>query len=294
MLDLTRRHILAGTLALGASSIVGAMPLVAKSFDLRGPDGRTISVREWQPTRGQRGLILFSHGAASSPRFYEAIILPWVEAGYRVLAPLHVDSLEHPETAKFPGFASWKARIEDMRALSAHVGARPWIAAGHSYGGLLALTLGGAQAVPPPDVSGPLADSQVSAVIAFSPPAPIAAMITEQGYATLKVPALIQTGTADLVPGMTGPEGWSGHLAPFSAAVPGGHRYALVLDGVDHYFGGAICRLDRPGPKQTERLADANRITALFLKGFAEQSRRSRTRLDALLAEHGPVRLMRR
>lgn len=294
MLDLTRRQILAATLALGTSPLIAAAPRAAETLVLKGPHGRSISASEWRPKTRPRGLILFSHGAASSPRYYEAIILPWVEAGYRVLAPLHVDSLEHPDTARFPGLASWKARIEDMRALSAYVGRRPWIAAGHSYGGLVALTLGGAEAVPPQGISGSLADPQVRAVIAFSPPAPIPALITQQGYATLKVPALIQTGTADLVPGMTGTEGWTGHLAPFHAAAMNGQRYALVLEGVDHYFGGAICRFDRPGPRQTERLADANRIATLFLKGFAEQSQRNRKLLDAQLTDAGPVRLMRR
>ena len=46
----------------------------------------------------------------SSPWYYERIIGPWVRAGHHVLAPLHVDSREHPDNAKFPGLASWKAR----------------------------------------------------------------------------------------------------------------------------------------------------------------------------------------
>ncbi len=293
----SRRSLIAGSLAAGAA---GALPLplfaapalaAPRRIDLRGPDGRTIAVSDWAPRGRPRGMILFSHGALSSPRFYEAIITPWLAAGYRVLAPLHVDSAEHPETAKYPGLASWKARIEDMRALSAHLGNRPWVAAGHSYGGLVALTMGGAAAIPPQGISGPLGDGNVRAVIAFSPPAPVPVLITQQGFATLRVPALIQTGTADDPPG---PDGWEGHLAGFNAAAPGGNRYGLVLEGVDHYFGGAICRYDLPGPRQLARLADANRIAGLFLEGFGSGRASARRMLDAAVSDALPVRLLRK
>lgn len=290
---LSRRTVIAG-IGAGALLPYAQGALAARPLVLHAPDGRAIPVSEWTPAGRERGVILFSHGAASAPRFYDAIIAAWVRAGYRVLAPLHVDSQEHPDTAKYPGLASWKARIEDMRALAGHLGNRPRIAAGHSYGGLVALTLGGAAAIPPPGIAGSLADPLVQAVIAFSPPAPVPVLVTQQGYAALAVPALIQTGTADIVPGITDADGWLGHLAPFHAAAPGGQRYALVLEGVDHYFGGAICRYDRPGPKQVERLADANRIAALFLKAHAEGSRRSRAALDALIGDALPVRLLRK
>lgn len=291
---LSRREALAAALT---ASIVCAAPLFAsepRHLALTAHGGRSLIVSQWVPQGRSKGLILFSHGAASSPRFYEALISVWVDAGYEVLAPLHVDSLEHPDTTKYPGLASWKARLEDMQALSAHVGKRKWIAAGHSYGGLVALTLGGADAIPPQGMIEPLADKHVVAVIAFSPPAPIPVLITEQGFAGLRVPALIQTGTADIVPGMTGADGWQGHLVAFHAANPGGHRYGLILDGVDHYFGGAICRYDRPGPKQTERLADAARISTLFLDAHGRGEHRAKSQLERLVTDRLPVRLLRK
>ena len=293
----SRRQLIAGTLAVSAGAAL-PFPLLAapalpapRRFDLHAPDGRAIAISEWLPRGRPRGIILFSHGALSSPRLYEAIIAPWVAAGFRVLAPLHVDSAEHPDTAKFPGLASWKARIEDMRALSAHIGQRPWIAAGHSYGGLVALTMGGAAGISPEGVAGPLGDAKVRAVLAFSPPAPIPVLMTREGYAALSVPALIQTGTADDPPG---PDGWEGHLAPFEAAAPGGHRYGLVLEGVDHYFGGAICRYEAPGPRQLARLDDANRIAGLFLAGFGTDNAGARRALDAEVSDALPVRLLRK
>lgn len=295
----SRRNVLAGSGALLVASQAGAMaakPAAERQFMLAGPEGREVRISEWKPRGRAKALVLFSHGAASSPRFYEALFAPWVAAGFHILAPLHVDSLEHPRTKEFPGLASWKARIEDMRVLSAHVGKREWIAAGHSYGGLVALTMGGAAAVVPKGLSGPLSDANVRAVVAFSPPAPIPALCTAQGYAALAVPALIQTGTKDIVPGITTTdgEGWRGHLVPFEAAAAGGHRYGLVLDGVDHYFGGAICRYDLPGPKQFDQLADAARISALFVDAFGRGDRRARAKLDGLVRDELPVRLMRK
>ncbi|KPF90830.1 lysophospholipase [Novosphingobium sp. AAP83] len=298
-MKMSRRDMLAGSGALLAASQAGAMasaPVVERQFTLAGPDGREVRISEWKPRGKAKAQILFSHGAASSPRFYEGVFAPWAAAGFQILAPLHVDSVEHPRTKDFPGLASWKARIEDMRVLSAYVGQRPWIAAGHSYGGLVALTMGGAAAVVPEGLSGPLSDPNVRAVVAFSPPAPIPALCTAQGYAALAVPALVQTGTKDIVPGITATngEGWRGHLMPFEAAAAGSHRYGLVLDGVDHYFGGAICRYDLPGPKQVEQLADAARISTLFVDAFGRADRRARVKLDGLVRDELPVRLMRK
>lgn len=291
-----RRGLLVGAGALVASARLGAMgtrPVAERQFTLTGPGGREIRVSEWKPRGQAKALVLFSHGAASSPRFYEAIFGPWLAAGFHILAPLHVDSIEHPRTKDFPGLASWKARLEDMRLLSAHVGKRPWIAAGHSYGGLVALTMGGAAAIPPEGWSGPLRDANARAVVAFSPPAPIPVLCTAEGYGKVAVPALVQTGTADLLPGMTG-EGWRGHLVPYEAAAPGGNRYGLVLEGVDHYFGGAICRYDLPGPKQLDRLADATRISTLFVDAYGRGDKGAVRRLDALVSDVLPVRLLRK
>ena len=293
-----RRGLLVGAGALVASARLGAMaakPVAERQFTLTGPGGREIRVSEWKPRGPVKALVLFSHGAASSPRFYEAIFGPWLAAGFHILAPLHVDSTEHTQTKDYPGLASWKARIEDMRTLSAHVGKRPWFAGGHSYGGLVALTMGGAEAVVPEGLSGPLRDANARVVVAFSPPAPIPLLCTAEGYGKLSVPALVQTGTKDLLPGMpTDGDGWRGHLVPYKAASPGGNRYGLVLEGVDHYFGGAICRYDLPGPKQLDRLADATRISTLFVEAHGRGEKGAARRLDALVSDALPVQLQRK
>lgn len=297
-MDISRRAFSLGALLAPLAGPLGAAAPARRAFDLEGPGGRSIAITEWRPNGRKRGTILFSHGALSAPQLYEAVIGTWVADGWHVLAPLHVDSEQHPRTREFPGLASWKARIEDMRALSAHVGKRPWVAAGHSYGGLVALTMGGAAAVPPPGITGALSDANVRAVVAFSPPAPVPVLCTAEGYAKLAVPALIQTGTADNPPAGPGlapvPGSWKGHLAPYDAAAPGGNRYGLVLEGVDHYFGGLICRYEVPGPQQVARLEDAKRISTQFLRAFGAGDRAAMRLLDRQVSDAMPVQLLRK
>lgn len=297
LFDVSRRAVLTGG---GASIALTLMPVRAVAADamivvtLATKGGRRAVVSHWKPKGRLVGTILFSHGANSAPRHYERLIAPWVAAGYEVFAPLHVDSAEHPDTKHYPGLASWAARLEDMRALAAHIGSRPYIAAGHSYGGLTAIALGGGVSLVPQGVEGPLRDPIAKAVLAFSPPAPVPVLTGEAGYASVNVPMLVQTGTRDVPPGLTDPEGWRGHLAPYDAAQSDGQRYALVLEDVDHYFGGLICRPDVPGPQQITQLDQAIQISRLFLDGYGRPSKNARRKLDARLAQDGAVRLARK
>lgn len=264
---------------------------------LTAPDARTIAVTRWQPAR-RRGTILFSHGALSSPAKYDLFIKPWVSAGYEVWAPLHVDSTDHPDRAAFDGREGWRARMEDMHLLADHVGATSYVAAGHSYGALVALTLAGASPETPPRWTGPLSDHRVRAAVAFSPPAAMPGLIATGGYAGIRVPALIQTGTMDIPyapPGTTAdPASWRRHLAAYEEPAAGGHRYALVLAGVDHYFGGAICNFARPGPPQIEAAGRAAGIAGLFIDAYGRADRKARRRLDAMLAQAGTLSLTTR
>lgn len=253
-------------------------------------DGREIALWRWAGQGRRTGTIAFSHGAASAPWKYPGVLDRWAAAGFDVVAPLHVDSTDHPHRADFKGLAGWAARIEDMSAVSRHIG-HDYIAAGHSFGALSALVLGGAAPVLPPGVTGPTRDPRAIRVVAFSPPPPIPVLITAVGYASLAAPALIQSGTHDLPPGTTDPEGWHAHLAAYDAAAPGNHRYQLVLDEVNHYFGGAICDSTQPGPPQTAALAQAVALSLLFMATPAERHRFDFARIDARLSQDGPVQL---
>lgn len=299
-LSLSRRSLLAaaavttiGLTAQGVALAAAAPALAPLVTELKTPEGRAVSVTEWRAHGRERGVILFSHGAGSSPKYYDRIIGPWVASGWTVLAPMHVDSREHPDTANYPGLSSWKARIEDMRLLIAKIGDTPFVAAGHSYGGLVATMLGGAQPVVPEGLQAPLAPRLAKAVVAFSPPPPIPVLVTEEGYSKLAVPALIQTGTLDIMPGMP-QDGWKSHLAAFTTTAEGGNRYGLVLEGVNHYFGGTICDFSQPGPAQLAQLDMANARVALFLEGYGAGDKKAVRRLDALVTDALPAQLTKR
>lgn len=251
---------------------------------------RLVSVWRWTPEQRTKAVIVFSHGAASAPLKYEALINQWVAQGYQVYAPLHVDSTEHPQREKYQGFDSWRTRIEDMQLLSEQIGEGPYIAAGHSYGALTALVRGGASALVPPGSSAPLADPKVALVLAFSPPQAIPGFIEKNGYASLRVPALIQTGTADIPMGSDA--SWEGHLDAYHSAATGGQRYALVLDGVDHYFGGAICRPELPGPAQLTELQQAADISLLFIAAQLLKNAEAYQQMQRMLNDKGPVVLL--
>jgi len=282
---IARRAVLSG----GLSVTVGSALAAGSTTTIRTADGRTVNVSIWSARGAQRGVILFSHGALSAPEKYERLLGPWSQAGFKILAPLHVDSTDHPDNALHAkAMDSWRCRIEDMRALSAYAAAPRYIAAGHSYGALTALTLGGAEAAPPAGVAGALRDPLAEAVVAFSPPGPIPTLITREGYGHLAVPALIETGTADSPPAVMGGGDYHTHLAAYDASEPG-DKYALVLDGVDHYFGGLICKAEAPGPPQTRGLLDAVAVSIDFLKAYGAGDRSARKTLAAaVMASDGP------
>lgn len=290
---LSRRRVLqggaAGALLLGGAA--GARAAEPTQEMLEAPGGRAVPLWRWKPNGARRGAIAFSHGAQSAPWKYRNLLQPWADAGYEILAPLHVDSTDHPRTKEFPGSASWKARIEDMRAVSAAIPDARFLAAGHSYGALTALTMGGAEAVMPDGLEGTQRQSRVAAVVAFSPPAPIPTLIPQEGYARIAVPALIQTGDQDVARGATDPAGWRGHLAAYEAAPTGGDRYALVLAGVDHYFGGLICR-EIEAERQTAQLGQAIALSTLFIDAFLRGDAKARAGLNARRAASGPVQLL--
>jgi len=280
-------------LFLLSATALTVLPVRAAPADLtvKTVSGRAVAISVWKAEGREQGHILFSHGALSAPWKYQPLVDAWTQAGYSVYAPLHVDSTDHPDRAGFQGLASWPARIEDVRALADHLNG-PYIAAGHSYGALVALCLGGSSIAVPPEVKTPLRDPRAVVSLAFSPPGAGMGFIKPGDYAPLSVPALIQTGDKDVPPGPGGD--WRSHLLPYEEAAPGGNRYALVLDGVDHYFGGGICRPELPGPVQAEQLAIAADLSVLFLRAHAGGDQAALAALAGRLSDTGPVRLARK
>jgi len=265
MLALLAAVPVAGAAFSGTARALAAGSTAARIRKVQASAGRMLDVWTWSSSAARAGTIAFSHGFGSSPRQYLRLIHPWLAAGYDVLAPLHAESTDNRPGDGRAGTDLWASRIEDMRAVAGLIEG-PYFAAGHSFGALGALVLGGAAPVVPQGITGPTADDRVRGVIALSPPPPAPALITAAGYATLARPALIQTGTRDLLPAaVQDPQSWRAHLAAFAFSSCGGDRHALVLEGADHYFGGLICDARRTAADQRTQLRLTIDATRAFL-----------------------------
>lgn len=222
-----RRFMVAVLLLCAGMQAVSAAPTA--TVPLQVSSQRTTSMAVWEPDV-VRGVVLFSHGHGAWPERYDALLQTWRDAGFAVVAPLHVDSMRHPDRETFSLQQGFGERMADMKAASAYAAARwPGVtmaAAGHSYGTLVSLALGGA-------LSGlaPLRDPRVSAVVGYSSPGRIPGLVTPSSYASVAVPVLLVTGDKDFVPGFVGDP--RDHLYPVQTA-PAGDKYAVVLSGGDH------------------------------------------------------------
>jgi pimeloyl-ACP methyl ester carboxylesterase len=274
-----RRTLIVG---LSASALVAAKaPKAPEQLSLAAKAGRKVDVWRWKARGKRKGRIHFSHGNFSSPVKYSRLLEAWAAEGWEVLAPLHVDSTDHPDAKRFGPMDSWSTRLEDLALLSNSAGKRPYIAAGHSYGALMALCLGGAR----PLLPGASRDPKVPAIIALSPPGPMPGFVDAAGYGSLAVPALIQTGDKDVFPGMP-PEDWRLHLTAFEAPKAEGKLYALTLAGADHYLGGVYGRPELPGPKAEDGFRDLLRISAAFLQHYGSGQRGAGWALDRFVTEN--------
>lgn len=251
--DLNRRTFLATALALSAVGTAASAAPTGRDDQLKLADGRMVPLRIWQPTGRPKSLIAFSHGANSRPDKYDRLFAPLAAAGHLVVAPLHADSPDHPGGGKIAREDGIPMRLTDMRGvLAAYQNGLPGIAAGHSYGALIAQMLGGAGGQSPMP--------NVSAILAWSPPGPFPPMITAETWKSVARPMLVVTGTADSLPVMA--PTWEVHR--LSHDVSPAPSVLFVGDGVDHYFGNIICRPERTEPPQTAQFEDAVALSLAF------------------------------
>ncbi len=245
--------IVAYTLVLMASPAFAKVQSVEASFD--NGEGRSVPLTLVAKSGKARGIILFSHGALSSPAKNRPIIDRWAEQGFAVIAPLHGDSTDWTGTKPTRDqqtpwrLADMKLARSKLAELAAKTGTRvgnlPVIAAGHSFGALIAMMDNG---------------SDIVAVIAFSPPGPVPSLTIP----AVSKPMLTITGTADVLP-MIAPT-WDAHL--YGHGLAQGPAFAFVANSADHYFGGIFGKTGLPGPKQAAQFEEAMRLSGLFLDGY--------------------------
>ena len=286
----------AGTLVLGACTSLpqGRSPLRI-DIELPVEEGRALPLRIWAPADGRRlPIALFSHGAYSSGQDYDPLLSAWADAGFVVIAPTHRDStrLGTRRGSQEPRWFGW--RLDDMQAiatrLDAITAAAPALrgrldatrlaATGHSFGGLVAQTLGGATYR---DLAADRTVSRavpgVRAVVIFSGAGAMAPLLSPADFAALQLPTLVTVGSEDLAqaPGLTG---YQWRRQPYDLIAPG-NKYLLSLEGADHYLGGAVGRDDLPRSTQADRYVAAfNAASIAFLRAYVAGESSAREELE--------------
>lgn len=240
---------------------------------------RSTKMETWVPAK-VKGVVLFSTGHGSWPEKYDAIASAWMAAGFAVIAPVHVDSLHYPDRDKFSREASFGERIADMKAASAYA-ARTWpgkpvVVAGHSFGTLTALCLGGGLAN-----LGSFRDPTVKAVLGFSSPGRVPGLIGPDAYAGDILPVMIVTGDQDTVPGLV--TDWHDHLLPVQAS-PAGNKFAVTYPGAAH---------ELIGHPDDVNYASAALVSTDFLKAYGLGDRQAWTKLNTGKDAKGAVWLKR-
>lgn len=267
---------------------------------------------------GNYPLVVFSHGHYLTNNDYHALTDKWVERGYIVAAPLHLDTgdMKVVQALGEKLGSDWilAARVLDMQAVlnqidlvaksmqgfEGAINTDKVIAAGHSFGALSAQMMAGAKPqklgnsiYPIPEA---LDDKRVAAVIALSPPGTVPGYLEEETWKNLSIPQLVVTGTKDVFEHV-----WTDyreHIISYTVAVPG-DNYLLVLDGMDHYLGNLIGRLDREEAPQIQALENLVERSLLFMDSYldtdsSDLSREQLNHIDDFLDHTGVVTYERR
>lgn len=246
-------------------SPVGVIPEGALRDNAR---NRSLGIAVEYPTRpGPHPLIIFSHGFGAAARDYAALGSFWASQGYVVVRPMHADagratSAQAAQTAFAAQTAADRtARAQDVRVVldsldlleqtypelqgkidRARVGV-----AGHSYGALTAMLVGGATTTGGTAVA---ADPRVRAIVALGPPGIGETRgITEQSFAGLAKPVLFIVGSAEQGANETETPEW--RRRAFELA-PAGDKWLVTLEGgmASAYTG----RIDAFAPTRNDQL----------------------------------------
>lgn len=250
-------------------------PLISDEIiTLTAKDERSIAVRVLRPSSCSNcPLIIFSHGANASYSRYDQYLLPLAKQGYRIAIPNHIDSEEHPNRSDYQATDFLPTRIEDYEIVAKHFKPDSLIAAGHSFGALIAQIAAGAE------LANEFANIRVNSqfrpktVIALSPPGLISGYSESTGLSKISTPSLVVTGTTDVIPNFV--DDWQAHLAGYEAA-PKGFGYALVYDNMNHYMNGAYGReTDNTSLERDRAMMHLVQATADFIRNSSKNDSKS-------------------
>lgn len=256
--------------------------VVHKNLKIAAPDGELLESSLYYPAEGTRHpLLLFSHGNWSDRFSYDRIIDHWVSHGYVVIATDHSDCCSPVKgifnSLRYGQLGLINRRVNDLKlmlasvtmlesqipAFSGKTDTSKVAATGHSFGAFSAQQLGGASALDPDTGQYDYhRNLSISAVVALNPPGPMFDTITADSWRGMTTPTLVTTGTWDVQKGFW--EDWKLHLMSWENS-PAGNKFALVIDGADHYLGNLICRTEREHAPQEDALRIVQLATTAFL-----------------------------
>lgn len=263
---------------------------------------------------GQFPLIAFSHGHALDNQSYFNLADYWAARGYVIAAPMHLDSggdLQATSLVTKKVGSDWIAasRLYELKAVidqisnitstlsdfSGQVSTDKVIAAGHSYGALSSQQLSGAKVELQKNSIYPIVDNfldeRVVAVVAISPPGLMKDHLTEATWKDYSTPQLVITGTNDFFPRIW-PD-YKDHFISYSTAKEGSN-YLLVLDGMDHYLGNLIGRLEREQEPQNLSLKHVQEFSLQFIQSHLLDDKSFHSEFTSMKRPEGVLKLEHR
>jgi predicted dienelactone hydrolase len=284
------------------------------TLELGGDSGAPLAASLYYPAEGEgHPLLLFSHGNWSDRHSYDRVIKHWVSHGYVVIAANHADCCSPVQgifnSLRYGQLGLINRRVSDLERLLAYIpdleSSIPAFAGkadltriaatGHSFGAFSAQQMGGASALDTD--SGEYhyrPDTDISAVVALNPPGPMFDTITAESWRGMQAPTLVTTGTWDVQKGFW--EDWKMHLMSWENS-PGGNKFALVVEGADHYLGNLICRTEREHPPQQDALDMVLIATTAFLDTHLKSDHKARDLVESNALEqasNGFARILQR
>jgi predicted dienelactone hydrolase len=247
------------------------------------PQDKDLNIRVTYPdSPGPHPVIVFSHGALSSKDLYHRITDHWASHGYATILPTHLDSesLGYSFKNPLPRDKVFFGRIGDMTfildsleaiatkaGISGRLDGTRIAAAGHSFGGWMALIMAGLPVTMPDGTSKSFRDERVKAMIAYNGIGPMD-QIGNEGWRDVKIPVFAASGTND--PGATGDgtmRPWRWRIGAYDLA-GSKEKYAVSITMGDHYYGGLICREGAGGKPDPEGLSFVNGASTAFLDAY--------------------------
>jgi len=244
--------------------------------------GKDLPLRVTTPVgAGPFPVVVFSHGAASSKDLYTRVIDHWASHGYAAIQPTHIDS----ESLGFRFGSATPAqvlssRIGDMAfildrleaiaekaSVPGRLDATKIAAAGHSFGGWIALIMAGLPVIMPDGSSRTFGDTRIKALVSYNGVGPMD-RVDNNGWKNVTVPVFASSGTND--PGATGDgilRPWRWRLGAYDFA-GSQEKYAVSIALGDHYYGGLICREEAGGVPDPQGLAYTNGASTAFLDAY--------------------------